>query len=125
MVVVSEVAGDLVSGLSAVMVFGHFQFGLDGAEAGFHEGVVVAVGGPAHALAELGSAQNGAISMAGVLAAAIAVVDESRRWLPVTDGLLEGFEDERVGHLLGQAPADDAARAQVEDESQVGKGRFF
>ena len=75
MVVVSEVAGDLVSGLSAVMVFGHFQFGLDGAEAGFHESIVVAVGRAAHALAHLGSSQNSAIRVAGVLAAAIAVMD--------------------------------------------------
>ena len=37
-VVIGEVAGDVLPCLTAVLVFGHFEFGLDGAEAGFHEG---------------------------------------------------------------------------------------
>ena len=40
-------------------------------------------------------------------AAAIAVMDQAGRWLPRADGVLQGFEDERLGHLLGKAPADD------------------
>ena len=120
-IVIGEVAGDIVAGLAAVLVFGHFEFGLDGAEAGFHEGVVVAVGGPAHALAELSSAEDGAISVAGILSAAIAVMDQACGGLPVTDGMLKGIQDERVGHLLGQAPADDASRAEIENQSQKGK----
>src|SRR5829696_636916 len=95
-VVVGEVAGDVLPGLTAVLVFGHFEFGLDGAEAGFHEGVVVAVSGPAHALAKFRSAENGVISLAGVLPAAIAVVDQTGGRLPIADGMGQGIEDERV-----------------------------
>jgi hypothetical protein len=92
----------------------------DGAEAGFHEGVVVAVGGPAHALAGLGSAEHGAIRLAGVLAAAVAVMDQARGRLPIADGVAQRVQHERLGHLFGEAPADDASRTQVEDESQIG-----
>src|SRR6186997_2778587 len=104
-VVVSEVVGDVLAGLAAVLVFGHFEFGLDGAEAGFHEGVVVAVSGPAHALAKLSSAEDGAIFLAGVLATAIAVMDQARGRLPIADRMGQRIEDERIGHLLSQAPA--------------------
>src|SRR2546428_14095887 len=77
-VVVGEVAGDVLSGLAAVGGFGDFEFGLDGAEAGFHEGVVVAVSGPAHALAKLRSAEDGPIGLPGVLPGRGAVMDQNR-----------------------------------------------
>src|SRR5881394_1017311 len=120
-VVVGEVAGDVMSGQAAVLVFGHFEFGLDGAEAGFHEGVVVAVSGAAHALAKLRSAEDGPIVLAGVLAAAVAVVDETGGWLPIADRMGQRIQDERFGHLLSEAPAHDAARTQVENQSQISK----
>src|SRR5437868_11529772 len=124
-VVVGEVAGDVLAGLAAVLVFGHFEFGLDGAETGFHEGVVVAISGPAHALAKLRSTKDGPILLAGVLPAAIAVMDQTRSWLPTADRMGQGIQDERFGHLFSQAPAHNAARTQVENQSQISKGRFF
>ena len=72
-----------------------------------------------------GAAEHGAIVVAGVLAAAVAVMDQAGRRLPVADGLLQGVEDERLGHVLGQAPADDAARAEIEHQGQIGKGSFL
>ena len=42
-VVVSNVIADLDPGCHNIVIFFHFEFGLDGAEAGFHEGVVVAI----------------------------------------------------------------------------------
>ena len=95
------------------------------AEAGFHEGVVVAIGGPAHALAELGSAENGAISLAGVLAAAVAVIDQAGGRLPIADRVRQCVQHERLGHLFGEAPADDATGTEVEHQGQIGKGSFF
>ena len=56
--VVVDVLGDLASRNPVVVIFGHFQFRLERAETRFHEGVVVAVGGSAHALKHLGSAQH-------------------------------------------------------------------
>lgn len=52
---VGNVLGDDSARVVAVLIFGHFQFGLDRAEAGLHERVVVNVVGPAHALAALAS----------------------------------------------------------------------
>src|SRR6476660_8589998 len=95
-VVVGEVAGDVLSGLAAVLVFGHFEFGLDGAKAGFHEGVVVAVSGPAHAFAKRRAAEDGPIVLAGVLPAAVAVVDQTRGRLPIADRMGQGIQDERI-----------------------------
>jgi hypothetical protein len=107
-VVVGEVAGDLRSRGVAVIVLGQFEFGLDGSEAGFHEGVVVAVGGAAHALSAVGAAEDGSIVVAGVLPAAVAVMNETRRRLAQRDGLLQRVDDERVSHLRVDAPADNA-----------------
>jgi len=50
--VVVNVFGDLAARRPAVLVFGHFQLGLEGSKARFHEGVVVAVVSAAHALTE-------------------------------------------------------------------------
>src|SRR5829696_8518157 len=124
-VVVGEVAGDVLSGLATVLVFGHFEFGLDGPKAGFHEGVVVTIGGPTHALAKLGSAKDTPVSLAGVLPTAVAVMDQSRGRLSIADRMGQRIQDERFGHLLSQAPAHHAARTQVENQSQISKGRFF
>lgn len=59
--------------------FGHFQFGLDGSEAGFREGIVVAVGDAAHALAHGSASQDGPVLMAGILSATVAVMDQFGR----------------------------------------------
>ncbi len=56
-VVVRQVAGDVLARLTALLVFGHFQLGLDGPEARFHESVVVTVGGAVHDFNNLSAAQ--------------------------------------------------------------------
>lgn len=80
---------DLGPGVGRVIVFGHFQFGLDRTEAGFHEGVVGALVGAAHALPHRGATQHGAIG-------ALAFEDD------------EGSSVQPVGtlaDLLAEAPA--------------------
>jgi len=42
-VVIGQVAGDVAACFEAILVFGHFEFNLDGSETRFHESVVVAV----------------------------------------------------------------------------------
>jgi hypothetical protein len=73
-VVVVDVFLDCVIGLFQRVVGGHFQFGLDSPEARFHEGVVVTVGGVAHALAHLATLDQLSIAGCGILTAAITVV---------------------------------------------------
>jgi len=87
------------------LVFGHFEFGLDGSEARFDEGVVIAVVGAAHALADRGAAEHGPVAMTGVLAAAIAVMNQTGRRLSGTDRLVQGLENDGLAHLLGEGPS--------------------
>src|SRR3989442_1130201 len=114
-VLVGEGAGDVLSGLAAVGGFGPFELWLDGSVAGIHVGVVVDICVPAHALAKLRWAEDGPIVLAGVLPAAVAVMDQTTSRLAIADCMGQGIEDEHVGHLLSEAPAHDAARTQVED----------
>ena len=58
-IVIREVVADLSTCRPLRLVFGHFEFRLEGSEAGFQEGVVVAV---------VGAAQDSAIAGVGVLA---------------------------------------------------------
>ena len=74
-VVVVEVVGDFTLCGPLVVIFGHFEFGLDGSEARFHEGVVVAVVGAVHALPEVSAAQEAAVASAGILTATIGVMN--------------------------------------------------
>ena len=67
-IVIREVVADLSTCRLLRLVFGHFEFRLEGSEAGFQEGVVVAVVGAAQALADVGAAQDSAIAGVGVLA---------------------------------------------------------
>ena len=48
--VVLDVVSDLAPCESMVSILGHFEFGLDGSKARFHEGIVVAVIGSVHTL---------------------------------------------------------------------------
>lgn len=74
-IVIGQVAGDVAARFEAILVFGHFEFNLDGSETRFHESVVVAVSGAAHALAHGSAAQQGSIGTAGILSATIAVMN--------------------------------------------------
>ena len=47
--IVAQEIGNLAAGDSAVLIFGHFQFSLDGSKARFHKRVVVAVVGACRA----------------------------------------------------------------------------
>ena len=78
LVVVTDVLEQLPTRMEAVFIFGHFQLGLDCSKARFRKRVVVAVFRPAHALSHAGPPQDAAKLTTRVLAAAVAVVDQSR-----------------------------------------------
>ena len=87
----------------------HFEFSFECSETRFHEGVVVAVGGAAHALLDVGASQNRAVTVAGVLAASIGVMNQAVGQMTFTDRSSEHFEDQRFGHVHAEIPADDAS----------------
>ena len=86
-----------------------------GSEAGFHEGVVVAVISAVHALAKVSAAKQTAVASAGILAAALGVVNQAGRRLTIANGQSQGGEHELFGHRVIQAPADDVARVAVHE----------
>ena len=85
-VVVADVFGDFFQRNLDALVFGHFEFVLEGSEEAFHECVVITVVGSAHALSDAGATQNGSVVVTGVLAASIGVVNDSFGRLPFFDG---------------------------------------
>src|SRR6266852_5517808 len=113
--VVMDVLFDLSTRRSTVLVFGHFEFRLEGSKTRFHEGVVVAVAGAAHALTEFCAAQDGPVTYAGVLPSAVCVMDEARGRLSLADRHGERRKRESVGHRLVQLPADQGSREAVHE----------
>ena len=118
-VVAVDVFEDLGSGVIGILEAAALKhLVLEGADEGFGAGVVVRVGASGHALAHAGFGESVAERSARILAAAIAVEDgliNGTRF----ERLLEGGENEIRAHVIGEAPADDAARAEVDDDSEV------
>ena len=114
---VGEEFGEGVSAVDEAAALEHF--GLEAADGRFAPGVVVGIGAGGHALAQAVGGQEGAEHLAAILAAAVAVEDEARRGAAGGQSLLEGGGDQIGPHVVGQSPADDAARAEVDDEGEV------
>jgi hypothetical protein len=76
-IVVADVLSYLFSCLPTVFIIGHFEFRVDRSEATFHESVVVTIPRPTHALNSSSATQNGSLFVAGILTAAVAVMDQS------------------------------------------------
>lgn len=104
------------------LVIGHFEFRLDCAETTFHECIVVAIACTTHALKSLGATQNGSIFVAGILASAIAVMNQSRRWLSLLHSQSQSSQYERLSHIIGQMPAHNASREKIQQDCEVTEG---
>src|SRR5580658_2748262 len=85
--VIAHVFGDRSSGCLHTFIAGHFHLQLESSKTGFHEGVVVAVVGAAHALPYAGPHERGPIPRACVLAAAVGVMYQARLRLLQADRL--------------------------------------
>ena len=85
-VVITDVLANLPSGYSFAFVAFHLQFRFDGPKARLHEGIVVATIRSAHALTHLSPLQNPTVLFAGVLPAAIRMVDQIRTRSSQADG---------------------------------------
>ncbi len=120
-VVVADVLRDLeFCGVMAV-VFGHFEFSFDGSKAAFHEGVVVAVGSPAHALADVGSSQDRSVTIAGVLAASVTVMDQVVGGFSFANDSAKHLEDQFFGHVGAEIPSHDSPRESIHENGKIRK----
>ena len=94
-------------------------FGLEGGGEAFGQRVVAGVALAAHARGDVPGAQASLEGIGGVLAAAVAVVDEPRRRPLTLHGALEGRGGQRGGQVFAAVVGDAAARAGIEGEGGV------
>ena len=95
------------------------ELGLQRREEALGDGVVPAVALAAHAADDAGGDQRLAVVAARVLRAAVGVVHEAGVGEAATARHLQRVEAELGAHVIGDRPADDAAREQVEDDGEV------
>ena len=97
----------------------HRQFSFQRRKEALRDRVVPTIPTPAHARGDGGGAEQGPVVLAGVLHAAIGVMDHPGHWVPVAERhqqrIAGQFPFERVSHR----PTHHASRAQVEDNGQV------
>lgn len=84
-----------------------------------HRGVVVTVAGGAHAWEEARLFKGLVVLKAGVLAAAIGMVNHRAGWFARGQSALERLERERCVEMILQMPADDFAAGEVHDSGQI------
>ena len=98
---------------------------LERPEEPFHDGVVVAAAGAAHRALDAQSPQGLLIGVAGVLAAAIAVVQQfaGRPVVATRSPAASAALTSRRRQRVAERPADDLAAEQVEHDGQVDPAR--
>lgn len=92
-VVVMDILGNFPTASLEIFIETDLQLSFDGSEAGFDKGIVIAIVGATHALSHGGAFEDGPIFVAGILSAAIGVVDQCRRRLAAGDGQFQGGQD--------------------------------
>src|SRR5216683_2348356 len=114
--VLEQLAAGLSSGTPLALID---QFDFECGEKTFRHRVVPAIAFTAHAALDAVYRQQLLILVAGVLAAAIRVVQQTLRRLAVLQCHLEGVEHDTAFEPFAQRPADHSAREQIEDYRQV------
>ena len=97
-IVVSDVGSDFFSRLVEVVINIHRELTLNRSKARFHEGIVVAVVSSTHALGDLPLFEQLTILSSCVLAAAIAVMNQSISWPPIGNRGSQWRENELLLH---------------------------
>ena len=94
-------------------------FPLEGAHEALAAGVVVRIGGPAHAGYHSLAGKQLHILPACILAAAIGVVHQARQGLPLRDGLLKRGHRQLCCQAAPQRPAHHLTRPGVQHHGQI------
>jgi hypothetical protein len=111
-----EEFGPGVSGVLEDAALKHFVF--ESTDEGFRPGIVVGIGPSRHALEQPGCRQGEPKESAAVLASAITVEDSAAGWTRL-EGLSQGRHDQVGPEMIGETPANDASRVQVDHNGQV------
>ena len=80
---------------------------------------MIGIGTRGHALADSGRAQEISVSAPAVWATTVAVEDQAGERMAGSQGLIERIDDQGSAQMVGQGPADDLARAEVDDHGQI------
>src|SRR5580765_192777 len=92
--------------------------GLDRVEETLDRGVVVTVAGTAHAADDAVAVEDVLVPGTGVRTAAIAVMYQAGERAPCAQRLVKRLERERLSGTRPRGPADDAARASIEENRE-------
>ena len=107
------------SGFLLVFELVRGQLGLDEPIARLGDGVVSAVAFARHALGCVTVRKELAKICAGILRTTIRAEDQPRLRPPGSQRISEGFADELLAHVIGDLPANDSARVQIDDQAEV------
>lgn len=102
-----------VPGRLEASVLEHFEF--ERSNEGLCPSVVVGVGPGKHALTQAGVFQKVAEGRAAILASTVAVEDGAF-WEAALERLAKGVDDQIRAHVVGEAPAHNPTRAEVDDD---------
>jgi hypothetical protein len=118
--VAAGVPQDLVAGLVAGVEFEVLELlYLEGCEEAFGRCVVPVDALAAHAADDAGGLQRLAMFAAGILAAAVGVVEEPCSRSPRTSGHAQRAEYQKAVDLLRHGPTDDEAGMQVDEDRKI------
>ena len=95
------------------------QFAFEGGPEAFHRGVIVAAAGPAHAGGKAKGEELLLVGGAGVLAAAIGMVEEAGFGAAGLLSVGQSLEGQGSLQVIMEAPADDFAAEQVHESGEV------
>ena len=95
------------------------EFGFKGAPEAFHGGIVQAAAWPAHAEGEAKRAEGILVGSAGVLGAAIGMVEQAGLGFAAELGLRESLEGEGSLAVRLEGPADNFAAEQIHECGQI------
>jgi len=101
-----------------------YQFGLEGAKEAFHDRIVVTVAAPAHTALQTMILEKLLVLIAGVLYAAIAMMQQRPRRCTLQEGCLQGLADQVRSQMIRRGPADDLSRAEIDHGRQVQPALF-
>ncbi len=85
----------------------------------FHRGVVIAVAFTAHAAYEFILIQYSLVFFTGILDTAIRMNEQPFLCASPTNGLVQGFYDKGLSHVLGHGKANDCPAAQIHNAGEV------
>ena len=119
-----EEAADVGAGVfDGLVVFGVDLLFLERLHEALGFGVVIGIACSAHAGGDGVVCKSLGIVVAGVLDAAVGMVDEALGlWLAVLDRHVEGLEGQRGAQVVFEGPSHHAAGEGVEDDGEIGEG---